>query len=254
MRVKIGLVLTLMICAQILFVSIMSLFIDLSWNIAYLLIAPIYVVIALLIFFERKNLREFNLDRFSLLLLVFSSVFRRRLGVENEFIFLLIIGIAGLVVLVSAVLNWAQVPKTNFRWLVIGLFIGCVTLVPIAFIESFQPSRVLYDAPVSYGFFWDAMRRVIYNISFNAPIEEILFRGFLWGYLKNLNWNDNAIFWTQGALFWFSHLGAIGSPLTFFLTIPIGTYILSELTKRSGRVSPSILFHLIINSMISVFI
>lgn len=254
MREKIGQVLILIICAQSLLLSIMSLFIDLNWDIAYLFITPIYVVIALVILLERKNLKEFNLDQLALFVLIFSSIFRRRLGVENELFHLLIIGAAGLVILICTILNLRQIPKTNSRWLIIGLFAGYIVLVPIAFIESFQPSGIADQDLETLGPFWDTIRRLIYNLSFNAPIEEILFRGFLWGYLRKLKWSENKIFWTQGTLFWLIHLGAIGSPLTFFLSIPIGTYIMSELTKRSGQVSPSIFFHLVVNTMISVYL
>jgi membrane protease YdiL (CAAX protease family) len=254
MREKVGPLLTLTVCVFILLFAITTLFFDLNPNIEYTYIVIIYLVIALLIWLERKNLDDFNLDRLALLILILSSIFRRRLGVENEGYFLLIIGAAGLLVFISAILNWSKIPQTNFRWLAIGLFVACLSLIPITFIESFRLQTIQSNDPESHGMFWDMMRRAIYELSFVAPIEEILFRGFVWGYLRKLNWEVNKIFWVQGALFWFLHISRISSPLTFFVSIPISTYILSELTRRSHQISPSIISHLIINTVVSVLL
>lgn len=249
MRKKIGPLVTLVVCVLLSLFAIMTLFFDLNAYIKYTYIVTIYLVIALLIWLERENLHEFNLDRLSLFILIASSFFRRRVGVENEAYFLLIIGAAGLVVLISTILNWSKIPRANFRWVASGLIIACITLIPITLIQSFQVQTNPNNAPGPYGVFWDIMRRAIYNLSFNAPIEEILFRGFVWGYLQRLNWNVNKIFWVQGTLFWLLHIGQITAPFTFFLSIPILIYVSSELTRRSHQVSPSIISHLIINTI-----
>lgn len=254
MHEKIGPFLTLVLCVQILFFSIMTLFFNLNSYIEYTYIVIIYVVIALSIWLEKKNLHEFNLDRLSLLILISSSVFRRRLGVENEAYFLIIIGAAGLLILISTILNWSKIPKTNIRWVAIGFFVACIALIPITFIESLKLQTIPNNSPGSYGVFWDIIRRAMYDLSFTAPIEEILFRGFVWGYLRKLKWGVNKVFWVQGALFWLLHIGRISSFFTFFFSIPILTYISSELTKRSGQVSPSIISHLIINTIVSVLL
>lgn len=254
MREKIGPFLTIMVCVMILFIAIMTLFFNLDSYIKYTYIVIIYLVLALLIWLEKKNLHEFNLDRLSLVILISSSVFRRRLGVENEGYILLTIGVAGIAVFISAILNWPKIPKMNFRWVAIGLFVACLSFIPIAFIASFQLQTIPNSSPGPYGMVGDIIRRAIYDLSFTAPIEEILFRGFVWGYLRKLKWDVNKIFWVQGTLFWFLHIGRIGSPVTFFFFVPILTYISSELTKRSGQVSPSIISHLIINTIGSVLL
>jgi hypothetical protein len=248
MQEKIGPFLTLMMCVLLVFYTILTLFFRVNPYIKYTYIAIFYLVISILIWLERKNLDDFNLDRLALLILVLSSVVRSRSGIENEGFFLLIIGAAGLLVLISAILNGSKIPKTNFRWVAIGLFVACLSVIPIIFIESFQVQSIPNSVSRSYGVFWDMIRRVIYDLSFTAPIEEILFRGFIWGYLRKLKWEVNKVFLVQGALFWFLHIGGMRSPVAFFISIPIITYVTSELTRRSHQVSPSIIAHLIINA------
>ena len=249
MREKIGPFLTLMVCSLMVFYAILTLFFKIDPYIRYIYIVTIYLVIAILIWLERKNLDDFNLDRLALFILVLSSVIRRRLGVENEGFFLSIIGATGLLVFISVILNWSKIPQTNFRWVAIGLFVACLSVILIIFIASFQQVPLIPNTvPGPYGVFWDMIRRAIYDLSFTAPIEEILFRGFIWGYLRKLKWDVNKVFWVQGVLFWFLHIGQITFPFAFFLSIPLLTYVTSELTKRSHQVSPSIIAHLIINT------
>lgn len=254
MRERISLFSILIVCGLILCVAISTLFVTLSPYVKYTYITMIYVMLALSMWLERKNLHEFSLDRLALFILILSSFVRRRLGIENEIYFLAVIGVAGLVVLIVTILYWKQIPKTNFRWLVIGLCVAFLALIPIIFIESLQLQTMADSTVKSYGMFWDIVRRAIYEISFTAPIEEFLFRGFLWGYLRKLNWNESEAFWIQGVLFWFSHIGKIVSPFTLFLTIPILTFTFSELRKRSGQITPSILVHLATNSIVPIIL
>ena len=98
------------------------------------------------------------------------------------------------------------------------------------------------------------VRRIIYNLSFGALIEETLFRGVLWGYLRGLNWKENKIIWTQGILFWMAHLNEISNPVTFFIAVPIGTIVFSLLARHSKQVLPSIIAHTVMNTLSVVLV
>lgn len=259
MKEKVGLSLIIIVTTYLLLTGLVAVFSSISLYIGYVTTVIVYLVISILMLIENRNLQEFNIDRLSIFILILSSFFRRRLGIENEWYFLFIIGLAGVLLFVSLVLNWRRLPKTNFKWLTISIITALIILIPITLIEFLQKIIFIqvneYNAPSKYGLLLDILQKTIYNLSFNAPIEEILFRAFLWGYLKKMKWDSTKIFLTQGGLFWVSHIGKIvESPLTFFISIPILTYTVSKLAKESQQISPSIISHLIVNTLSSILL
>ena len=120
-------------------------------------------------------------------------------------------------------------------------------VIPLSIIESFQPNMYIeMKVEPNLGFY--LIRDVIYNLSFVAIMEELAFRGVLWGYLRGIGWKESKIFWAQAILFWLTHIWQIFNPITFFITIPIGTIIFSLLTRYSRQVFPSIIAHTIMNT------
>lgn len=97
-----------------------------------------------------------------------------------------------------------------------------------------------------------AIRQIIYELSFGVPVEEILFRGFLWGYFRRRGWEEGRVFWVQGILFWILHWDRLMTPLVFFLGIPVIVLAASGLTLRSKQVFPAILSHLITNAVTAI--
>ncbi len=188
MKEKVGLSLIIIVTTYLLLTGLVAVFSSISLYIGYVTTVIVYLVISILMLIENRNLQEFNIDRLSIFILILSSFFRRRLGIENEWYFLFIIGLAGVLLFVSLVLNWRRLPKTNFKWLTISIITALIILIPITLIEFLQKIIFIqvneYNAPSKYGLLLDILQKTIYNLSFNAPIEEILFRAFLWGYLK----------------------------------------------------------------------
>jgi len=254
MHQKFGRVLTFATCLITVCFSLSTLFFNLDLYTTYTYIVMVYLVIALVIWMEKENLQHFALDRLSLVILVASTIFRRRLGVENEWYALFMIAAAGGVMFLVGIRYWSKVPKTSLKWLIIGVAAAFVTLIPIIVIEASQWQQETNAAAEPFGVFWNLIRRAIFELSFTAPIEEVLFRSFLWGYLINLKWSDKKVFWTQGILFWCSHIGRIQSPITFLISIPIMTYALSALRKHSGQTAPSVVAHLVINTVVSTIL
>ena len=126
-----------------------------------------------------------------------------------------------------------------------GISVGAViliTLIQLFFRNAWEITPFFEDNEAL-----TITRQFIREVSFGAVIEEILFRGFLWGYLKRAGWHENKIFWTQGMLFWFMHLSKILTPFTFFITVPIATMIYSKLTLKSKQIYPAIVAHMIVN-------
>jgi hypothetical protein len=67
-----------------------------------------------------------------------------------------------------------------------------------------------------------------------ATYEEPLFRGFLWGYLKDRDWPERRVFGAVALLFWVGHLYCIfRAPVSFWFVVPLGSVILAYLAWRS---------------------
>ena len=160
----------------------------------------------------------------------------------------------GLSLLIVCAVNWKKIPQTNLRWAIIGL-LSCALVIPLAFIEShlvekYASSSILYQTK----FFSYATQNFLYTTSFVAPYEEIMVRGILWGQLRRWNIPDSRIIWIQGFLFWFLHFWQILTPVTFFLTIPALTLIVSLLVKYSRQLFPSFIAHTLINFLSPILI
>ncbi len=220
----------------------------------YLYTISVYIFTAALLILDKGDLSDFNLDRFSITMLVAGIIFRSILGIPGEVNLLVWTRVSGVLVIIVVIKKWKLIPITNFKWAAIGVISGFAILIPTIPIEALQPITYLGIDFSKSNVFVLMFQQFIYNLSFVAPIEEIVFRGFLWGFLKRLGWNVEKIIVAQGILFWFTHIIRLGTPLTFFITIPLGIIIFSLLTRYSKQLSAPILAHLVSNSLIPVMV
>jgi membrane protease YdiL (CAAX protease family) len=216
-------------------------------EIQYIYVILLYAFLVVFISQEARNIVKFHLDRTSLVLIILFGVLRSRLDIQNEVYFRILLFLLSLVLLVISFKNWQNIPKTSFRWVWIGL-VFCVLLVPISWAESLQPEIYsgLSFPPGDLGLV--LVRRLLYNLSFVVLLEETVFRGILWGYLRRFGWTENKAFWGQAILFWILHFWQIVNPITFFITIPLGTLAYSILVRYSKQLLPSIILHTILNT------
>lgn len=214
--------------------------------ILYANVILIYLYIAGLVWWKVENLSQFHLDQSSISAVIFFSFFRTGLGIQNEEIYSWVILMVTLVILMGCVKNWHSIPKTRWSW--VGISLLCVILViPISVVESLQYSAMKSAAnPVMI-----LIEKIFDNLSFVTLIEEIMFRGILWKYLRNLGFREDTAFWGQAIVFWLFHAWKIvGTPISFFITIPMTTLAVSFLVYKSKQVFPSIVLHTLLNSLI----
>lgn len=249
MQKKMAIALLLLVLSEVFAIQISTLFFGLNPKITYFYLVTTYLVIAALVWLNKQNLEDFHLDKLTLFTLVFSSIFRRRLGIAYEGYFLMLIGFGGLLILIIAVVNRSILPKTNVKWSILGLLYGILSLIPSTIIQSFQGQAIANEGFYINNTVFLIARQFIFELSFGVPVEEIVFRGFIWGYLLKLGWAEKNAMWGQGILFWLLHFGRVGTPLIFFLSIPLLTFVSSKLTSRSRQIFPAIISHTIINSM-----
>jgi membrane protease YdiL (CAAX protease family) len=219
---------------------------------SYLIIIFSYISVIATLFLEKDNLATFNLDRPSLLVLFLAGFVRVNIGVPNETVYKIVIGVLGVIIFLFCIIEWKKIPKPSGRWLMVGIF-ACLIAIPIAIsektqIEKYLVSNSLFEEKF-IGYF---IRNFIDQISFIAPFEEITYRGVLWGQLRKWNISDAKIFWIQVIPFWLTHFDQLFSPTS--LWILFGSIIFSLLVRYSKQTFPSIVAHTLINLLVPILV
>lgn len=217
---------------------------------SYAYVVMLCIGLTALIWIEIRNLEEFHIDKFTIITFILGSLLRPRVGIAGEAYFSGLVRLSGILIVIVLIVKKPKTLRTNLRWSLTGIIAGSISVILIAILElylrpTWLPSPLLQNstAPTVLGM-------IFKQFSMGVPLEEIWFRGFLWGYLRRYGWEENKIIWTQGLLFWLIHFSRIfAEPFTFFLVIPLFTLILSKLRSYSKQIYPSILSHTIMNTV-----
>lgn len=97
---------------------------------------------------------------------------------------------------------------------------------------------------------------VIQGFLSNIPIvivEEVLFRGMLWMFLKDLNFSDLKIVVVQAILFWFYHVGVTNSLVDFWVILPIESVLFGLVVWKSRSITPGVFAHLLANVLTNFY-
>jgi len=188
-----------------------------TWIIGFNIIGEIPLIVIVLIL-NQDDLQSLNIDKFSIYLTVFAGLIyvkeaKYGLGIPS--------GIA--VVLFSVYALWKKnlnFDKSNsevwrlgligFTVFALGLFVVSNHIDPLSTEQNIASSLVAIFLPVT---------------------EEIMYRGMLWMFLKNLKWNEVTIMFFTAFLFWMSHLNLFFSPFNFWFYIPLLSLILGYLFR-----------------------
>lgn len=129
-------------------------------------------------------------------------------------------------------------------WFFISVIIGILTGILYGYF-------IISPCPKSSdkaSFIW-AIFRFFNQLNNAAVLEELLFRGFIWGYLIKLKWKENWIWLLQAFLFMMGHICYLGSyDLAFFIGIPATALILGLLAWKSRSISTSMTAHALVNT------
>lgn len=261
-RPSLGLLLALGAVVQTLIFQVIIVLADASLfpYFQYAAMTVTYVILTGLILMEIQSLDDFHVDRPGLALFVLSTILRRRLGINGEGFFLTIIAACGAVTVLMIALRRPRLARVSLAWAGIGIAVGCLLYVPLRaeeWLTGILNLRLLATGlqAVEPHFGVNSLavaREAIYQLSFAVPTEELLFRGFLWGYLERRGWTASGAGWGQGILFWLIHWPKIVFPLSLLVSISIATFAVSAMTLRSKRILPAMLAHGIVNTLIAV--
>lgn len=87
-------------------------------------------------------------------------------------------------------------------------------------------------------------------------IEEVIFRGALWVYLRSLGLNEQVVFSIQAFLFWIAHHRFLLThhPYLFWFAVPCIAILLGLLAWRTKSLTPSLISHFLFNYVTQVIL
>lgn len=143
----------------------------------------------------------------------------------------------------------ARPTPRSVKWAIIGILveIACGIFSGLA-IRFFGPTKVGPQSPIASLRY--LQRDVPVQLAFAASAEEPLFRGLLWGYLRDRDWPEKRVFATVAALFWIAHFYYItAAPISFWLVVPLCSTVFTYLAWRSRSIGTTMITHALSNAI-----
>lgn len=222
--------------------------------------APLYGAIALLIRETAGVWSKYHIDALSLIIfLAFGTLLRtstearsRSAGIVDALVFL---GLSILLVLSlrgKGIFSWRRL-RERVVWIP-GLSLGCISLSAAVVLPG--GVALLAQSHVTQLFGALAIRYALeffQGMSHAAILEEPLFRGFLWGWLREKGWAERRILVFQMVLFCLAHLPRYWQePQVLLFSLPAGGLFLGWLAWKTRSVAPTMVAHGIYNAFVGM--
>jgi len=214
-----------------------------------------YLIVAFLIWWERRDLAAFHLDSLAVWVILLAkpvqTITLKIWGFPSLLAFpqplswlLFLIALALLVALLLSCQAPGWPKARSLAWFLAGGLFGVVAnvLVSLAMIAWMD-----YPVPPDPGKI--ALLSPLYQLGYAAVSEEPLFRAFLWGALRKAGWKDGWICLLQAALFALGHLHLLLLPQAVLNLSIVFAFALGAgwLAWRSRTIATSMAFHALWN-------
>lgn len=220
-----------------------------------------YLLTAFLIWWERDRLSEFHIDTLSLAIIILfkpaQTLILQYWDIDSPITFPNLPGLIIWFVAIGLVfVLWrsgykpSRIRLSDFNWLAFGLLAGLAMsgLLNMGLFQLDVSRNIPEYVPFS-SVFTSTGLAFLYQIGFAAVSEEPLFRGFLWGYLRQLNWKEIWIWLFQSLLFLSAHVYFMLSfPYHFWIVVPVAGLVFGLLAWRSRSIGPGMLAHAVYNA------
>lgn len=143
-----------------------------------------------------------------------------------------------------------RVTRGSLKWLTLGAGAGVATAVLLGYPASLQVAAAQVPSTAALpGLIAESIPWSLYQIGYAAISEEPLFRGFLWGHLRQLGWRHPWILLFQTGLFTLAHIYYLPSnPISFWIIVPVSGLVLGALAWRSRSIATSMAAHGMMNA------
>jgi membrane protease YdiL (CAAX protease family) len=210
-----------------------------------------YICCGFLIIIYQHSLTDYHIDPLALVIyFLWGTIFRQSTspGLHDALFW-----IVALFVLFRTwrLLKAIRITGRLAAWTGFGLFSITLIAFPaqmVNYYDSYKQMMVGYD--YSSIIIPSMISSFTYFLGHGALFEELMFRGFLWGFLRNRGMSDKRIFVLQLILTWLAHINQIDYPLAVLVITPLLGAFFGALVWRSRLISVNILSHAMYNSII----
>jgi membrane protease YdiL (CAAX protease family) len=229
--------------------------IDRSAEIGATINLALYTICILLIINNRSNLLSYNINKSTIIILIISGFFQSITKFDSLSVILQLLFIT------DAIWLWVLYRKKrlitqNLRGINIWSIIGVLLLFPLVFaliyIHGNLPDSSVFSKLLSISTPKPSTLLIFNFIYFLCTVgfEETVFRGFLWGYLREFKISEMEILFITSGIFWISHINYLSHSWTFWIQLPIISLYLGFLAYKSKMSSPSIFAHAFYNTLL----
>ena len=152
----------------------------------YLIVMVCFLAVLFVLWRKADLSEQLHFDNWFLVTMIISgTLFHMRKGIEAEIYFQVILWLEGLGIY-SPIKRYKRIPKTNMKWSLLRGY-WCDDNISDRGTDRIHISpqqridTAVYNTGSTILVF---LRYFLYQFSYVAPFEELIFRGFLWYYLE----------------------------------------------------------------------
>jgi membrane protease YdiL (CAAX protease family) len=223
-------------------------------------ISVTYIAIGIFFLLNENLHQEYNIDTLTLILFVLVGTVLKIHAPESTIIEIALRGLewltAGILFIriITKKISLSRVKWLDLKWMIVGAIAGTLVSLFIAYlyISLFGFSIPPQDTS-PYALFLTFLALLLMHCK-GVVLEEIIFRGLLFGYLKKETTNEKQALFIQFMLFWAFHFEYIWStPFSFWVSVPISAFVFSLIYWYSRSLPSSIAVHLFTNIFMTIF-
>jgi membrane protease YdiL (CAAX protease family) len=208
--------------------------VPLGWAMAYIIGA--YFLVSITLYLNRKDLRSLNIDRnFIVVFVLFGALYTLLLP---SFILALILG-------ASTLFNLLLLSKGEFQFEDYSPNYGKVLSLMLLFMMPDILIMILTGKYPNLQSGTTVLNAALTSNPLLSMIEEVVYRGMLWSFLRERNMTDGKIIRVQALLFWISHFNESYNPIAFWIVIPFGSILLGLIVAKSKSITFSSVVHVL---------
>lgn len=226
-----------------------------------------YLLTAFLIWWEKDRLATFHIDTLAvIIILLFKPIETLILAswgydqmplafpkAPSLVLWVIAVGLA--LSLRLGRVNFPQIKIANFKWFAVGILTGVGLASLFAYPMSLQMGKSSLNArPEFFPLLVMCLVNFVYQLGYAAVTEEPLFRGFLWGHLREFGWREGWICLFQAGLFAIGHIYYVNkAPVSFWFIVPVSALVFGLLAWRSRSIATSMAAHATTNALGALF-